>query len=300
MAPLIVVDLEWYNGCMTSVLELITYEDGSGLLLEFEYDGDTLWLSTSQIAALFGTSRQNVEYHIQNIYKEDELNPERTSKENLQVVGNRPNLRVAVYNLDMVISVGYRVKSTTATKFRQWATRVIKERTANNYAAMAQEEAVRILTRSQVEEGEGRLISVIRTGHHVVDEDSFLAAGDEGLYHMSRDEVESNRLIPGGKLYDYIGSAELGMHVFRLTQTAEALRVDAEKGYRHEQEEAEVIHRDIAERTRAQAHLAHGQYPEDLPIAEDIETVKLKHGSLLRKLQAGRAAHGEQIELDLE
>lgn len=281
------------------VNELIEYKDGSGLLLEFEYDGETLWLTVAQIAALFSTSRQNVELHIQNIYKEKELNQKRTSKKNLQVVENRPNLAVTVYNLDVVISVGYRVRSTTATRFRQWATQTIKERAENNYAAMAQEEAIRILTRAQVDEGEERLISVVRSDHHVVNEDSFLAAGDEGLYHMSRDEAEQNRGIPVGKLYDYIGSTELGMHVFRLTQTAEALRVDAKRGYHHDQDEAETIHKDIAERTRAQAHLAHGQYPEDLSTAEDIESVKLKHDALLERLEAGRVATGEQTRLDV-
>lgn len=295
-------DICWklaYNNGTMDINELIEYKDGSGLLLEFEYDGETLWLSVAQIAALFNTTRPNITQHVQNIYNEAELDPKRTSKKNLQVVENRPNLAVTVYNLDMVISVGYRVKSTTATKFRQWATRTIQERTESNYAAMAQEEAIRILTRVQVDESAERLISITRSDHHIVNEDSFLAAGDEGLYRMSRDEIERNRNIPSGKLYDYIGSTELGMHVFRLTQTAEALRIDAKKGYRHDQDEAEIIHKDIAERTRAQAHLAHGQYPEDLPVVEDIEAVKLRHNSLLEKLDAGRAAKGDQISFDI-
>lgn len=284
---------------MESVNELIEYRDGSGLLLEFEYDGETLWMTVAQIAALFNTSRQNTDTHIQNIFKEGELDPKRTSKKNLQVVENRPNLAVTVYNLDVVISVGYRVKTTTATKFRQWATEVIKERSGSNYTAMAQEEAIRILTRAQVDEGEARLISVIRSDHNVINEDSFIAAGDDGLYHLSRGEIENNRGIPPGKLYDYIGSTELGMHVFRLTQTAEALRVDASKGYRHGQEEAEDIHRDIAERTRAQAHLSHGQYPEDLPIDEDIQNISIKQTSQ-KRLFAERASDGEQIPLDIQ
>jgi len=283
---------------MTEVYELIKYDDGSGLLLEFEYDGETLWLSTAQIAALFGTSRQNIELHIQNIYREGELISETTSKKNLQVVDNRPNLRVAVYNLDVVISVGYRVKSSTATKFRQWATSVIKERISNDYAALAQEEAIRLLTRVQVEESTDRLISVARI-HHVIDEGSFLRAGDEGLYHMTRDEVELERDIPQGRLYDYIGSTELGMHVYRLTQTTEALRVDAKKGYRHSQGEAEDIHRDIAERTRAASHLTHGQYPEELAKSEDIAITTQKRHDLLGKTQAGNVAQGSQLGLDI-
>jgi hypothetical protein len=284
---------------MSEIYELIEYKDGSGLLLEFEYDGETLWVSVAQIAALFNTTRQNVEQHIQNIYKEGELDPKRTSKKNLLVVESRPNYRVTVYNLDMVISVGYRVQSSTATKFRQWATQVIRERVSNNYASLAQEEALRLLTRVQVDDSTQRLISVATQEHHVVDEDSFLAAGDEGLYHMSRDKVERERTIPDGKLYDYIGSTELGMHVYRLTQTAEALKVDSHKGEHHSQEEAEDIHREIGERTRATSHLTHGQYPEELPVAKNIELLKQKQRALLRHSQAGKAANGEQLKLDI-
>lgn len=285
---------------MADVYELIEYQDGSGLFLEFEYDGETLWLSVAQIAALFNTTRQNVEQHIQNIYKEKELDEKRTSKKNLQVVEKRPNYRVAVYNLDMVISVGYRVQSSAATKFRQWATQVIKERVSSNYAALAQEEAIRLLTRVQVDDSTQRLISVATRDHHVVNEESFLAAGDEGLYHMARGDVEQERGIPDGKLYDYIGSTELGMHVYRLTQTAEALKVDAQRGYRHDQEEAEDIHRDIAERTRATSHDTHGQYPEGLPVAKNIELLRQKQRALLRHTQAGKAGSGQQLELGLK
>lgn len=284
---------------MAEVYELIEYKDGSGLLLEFEYDGETIWLTQRQIAAIFNTSVENVRVHIANIYRDKELDKNTTSKESLGVVENRPNTRVTVYNLDVVISVGYRVQSAIATKFRQWATKTLKERVSTNYAALAQEEAIRLLTRVQVDDGTQRLISVATREHHVVDENSFLAAGDEGLYHMTRNEVEQQRGIPEGKLYDYIGSTELGMHVYRLTQAAEALRVDAKNGYRHEQEEAENIHRDIAERTRATSHVTHGQYPEELPVAQNIELLKLRQRALLRHSQAGKVAHGEQLELVL-
>jgi hypothetical protein len=284
-------------GNMADIYELIEYKDGSGLLLEFEYDGETLWLSVMQIAALFNATRQNIERHISNIYAEGELEEEKTSKKNLGAVEKRPNMRATVYNLDMVISVGYRVKSGTATKFRQWATRVIKDRASTNYAALAQEEALRLLTRAQVEDGTERLIDVATKDHHVIDEDDFLAAGTEGLYHMSREDVETERGIPEGKLYDYIGSTELGMHVYRLTQTAEALKVDARKGYRHEQADAEEIHKDIAERTRAQSHITHGQYPEELPILGDIEVLKQQQ---IRNSQAGKAMSGEQLDLGID
>ena len=284
---------------MADSYELIEYKDSSGLLIQFEYDGKTFWLSVAQIATLFGATRQNVEKHIGKIYAESELAEKNTSRLSRGVIEGRPNQEVVEYNLDMVISVGYRIRTGTATKFRQWATQVIKDRTSTDYAAMAQEEALRLLTRGQVDESTERLLGVVSSDHHVIDEESFLAVGDQGLYHMSRDEVETEREIPEGKLYDFIGSAELGMHVFRLTQTAEALRNDARNGYRHEQAEAEEIHKDRAERTRATAHYIHHKHPEEMPVEKDIELVKQETETLVDVSEAAKAAHGDQIALEI-
>lgn len=265
---------------MTEIVELIEYKDGTGLLLEIEYDGDTLWMSIGQIAALLETTKQNVSKHIKNIFDEGELDISTCVNEKLTVVENSRKYTVQYYNLDVVISVGYRVRSATATKFRQWATAVIKERIEGNYSSFAQEEALRLLARVQISDSTDNLVEIATNQHKVKDEDKFLAAGDEGLYHMSREEVEEHRKIPVGKLYDYIGSTELGMHVYRLTQTSEALKTDAKKGHAHSQEEAEEIHKDIAERTRAMSHKTHGNHPEDLPVAENLELTKQKRETL--------------------
>jgi len=284
---------------MADVLEMVEYDDGQGLLLEIVFDGDTLWMTIPQIADLFKTNVENVRYHVNNIYGEKELDRKRTSKDSLEVVERRPNYRLTVYNLDVVISVGYRIKSAIATQFRQWATQVIRDRLSGDFSALAQEEALRLLTRVQIDDSTTHLISLATDKHKVVDKDSFLAAGDYGLYRMSREEVEANRDIPGGKLYDYIGSTELGMHVYRLTQTAEALNVDAKKGYRHSQQEAESIHEDIATRTRAESHKTHGQYPEELPKAKNIELVRQKQRALLKRKQPPKIID-EQTKLDLD
>ena len=86
-------------------------------------DEETLWLSQAQLAELFQTSQQNVSLHIRNIFEEGELAPEATLKKYLLVraEGGREVQRlVDQYNLDMIISVGYRVKSHVATRFRIW------------------------------------------------------------------------------------------------------------------------------------------------------------------------------------
>lgn len=174
------------------------------------------------------TSRSNVAMHIKTIYQDEELDKSTTLKKFLKVGDNSKRYYVNHYNLDMIIAVGYRVKSKTATRFRKWATNIIREHiTSGNYTVLAQEEALRLLTRVQVDDGSAKLINVATTKHRVRDEESFLGVGDLGMYNAPRDEVENNRRIPDGRLYDYIGSAELGMHVFRLTQTAEALNHSA-------------------------------------------------------------------------
>lgn len=243
--------------------------DNDELLLDVKFDGDTTWLSENEIALLFDTSRSNVGMHIKKIYEDEELEKSTTLKKFLKVGENHKRYFVNHYNLDMIISVGYKVNSKTAVRYRRWATNIIREHiTSGNYAALAQEEALRLLTRVQVDDGTTKLINVATTKHKVRNEQSFLGAGDLGMYSATRVEVESNRKIPSGRLYDYVGSAELGMHVFRLTQTAEALNHSAKQGYVHNQEEAEEVHYDISRRTRSMAHKVHSQYPEDLPKAQ--------------------------------
>ena len=115
---------------------IVTYTNGEiELLVSFEKE--TIWLSQSQISELFDTSTDNVSLHLKNIFKEKELD-ENTTTEDFSVVrqeGNRKVKRtINHYNLDVVISVGYRVSSYRATKFRQWATSVLKEYISNGYA----------------------------------------------------------------------------------------------------------------------------------------------------------------------
>jgi prophage maintenance system killer protein len=108
------------------------YMASSGeLQLDVRIDSETVWLTQAQIAQLFGVTRQNVNLHIGNVYQERELDRDSTCKDFLQVrrEGRRTVRRnIEHYSLDAIISVGYRVNSKTATAFRQWATRVIRER----------------------------------------------------------------------------------------------------------------------------------------------------------------------------
>ncbi|MDE0573739.1 virulence RhuM family protein [Demequina sp. B12] len=111
--------------------EIVLYqrEDGSPGI-EVQVEGGTVWLTQQQIADVFQTSRENITMHLRNVYDEGELSAEATSKESLQVrtEGARQVKRsVLLYNLDAIISVGYRVKSAVATRFRIWATDRLRE-----------------------------------------------------------------------------------------------------------------------------------------------------------------------------
>lgn len=111
--------------------EMIIYqnEDGS-TSLDIKLENETLWLSQKQLAELFSVTTATINEHIKNIYKDKELEENPTIRNFLivQQEGNRKVKRdIEHYNLDMIISVGYRVKSNIATKFRQWATARLKE-----------------------------------------------------------------------------------------------------------------------------------------------------------------------------
>ena len=110
--------------------QIIIYKSSDGSELPVKTDGETVWLTQEQMCRLFGRERTVITKHINNVFREGELPKEgfvqilhKTSPE-----GGRP---VAIYNLDVVISVGYRVKSFQGTRFRQWVTRILREMLLN-------------------------------------------------------------------------------------------------------------------------------------------------------------------------
>ena len=109
----------------------LIYQDENGIArVNVRFEGEDVWLSVEQIMELFDASQQDVSYHINQIYADGEQDAERTHKKFLLVrqEGNRSVRRnMSHYNLDMIIAVGYRVKSQVATRFRQWATKHLRE-----------------------------------------------------------------------------------------------------------------------------------------------------------------------------
>lgn len=101
-------------------------KDGN-VKVDVNIENEDIWMSQDVMANLYGTSKQNISYHINNIFKEEELDKNSVVKDFLTTAKDGKNYNVSHYNLDAIIAVGYRINSKKATEFRIWATRVLKE-----------------------------------------------------------------------------------------------------------------------------------------------------------------------------
>lgn len=143
-------------------------EDGN-IQLNVKLEKDTVWLTQSQMSNLFGVDRTVIVRHIRNIYKSAELYEDATCAKNAQVQeegGRTVRRTIPYYNLDMIISVGYRVNSKNATQFRIWATSILKQYLIKGYAINDQRlqqlgEVIRIMKRTQNELDAKQVLSVI-------------------------------------------------------------------------------------------------------------------------------------------
>ena len=103
--------------------QIIIYKSESGQTkIEVRFENETVWLTQNALADLFQTTKQNISQHIQNIFEEGELQPNSVVKDFLTTAVDGKNYATNYYNLDLIISVGYRVKSLRGTQFRIWAT----------------------------------------------------------------------------------------------------------------------------------------------------------------------------------
>jgi prophage maintenance system killer protein len=136
--------------------------------IEVNFENDTVWLTQQQMAILFGQTKQNISLHINNCFKEKELKSSSVVKESLTTASDGKRYKTKYYNLDIIISVGYRVKSIRGTQFRQWATQRLKdyliEGVAINEKRLAQKnkeiqvlhDGIKILSRAIVEKASAK------------------------------------------------------------------------------------------------------------------------------------------------
>lgn len=114
--------------------EVIIYQpDSLSSMIEVRVEDETVWLTQAQMSELFQTTRNNITLHISNIFKENELEKVAVCKDSLLTAKDGKRYKTKFYNLDVIISVGYRVKSLRGTQFRIWANKVIKEYLLKGY-----------------------------------------------------------------------------------------------------------------------------------------------------------------------
>ena len=124
---------KWEDAPQTDLGEMIIYQSDDGVKLDVRLENKTVWLNVEQIAELFNKGRSTINEHILNIFKEGELDEKvvcrkfRQTTQHGAMAGKNQSKEVKFYNLDVIISVGYRVKSIQGTRFRQWATERLNE-----------------------------------------------------------------------------------------------------------------------------------------------------------------------------
>jgi len=149
--------------------EIILYQPDDSLKLEVRLDDETVWLSQSQMAELLQTTIPNINLHLKNIFEEGELEEVGTIKDFLivRLEGKRQIQRkISFYNLDVIISVGYRIKSQRGTLFRIWATRVIKDYLLRGFVInqrIDRVEKLAVETEKRVTETENKIDFFVRT-----------------------------------------------------------------------------------------------------------------------------------------
>ena len=174
---------------MTDSSEIVLYQPDDAVKLEVRLEDETVWLSQAQMAELFGVKENNVTYHIQSIYKTHELEPGATTQK-IRVVRQEGNRMVArqidFYNLDMIISVGYRVNSIRGTQFRQWATSVLREFAIRGYVLDRK--------RMEMEDWSKQIDTILAAGRNEVLQGAGSVTAEEAKQHAET-EFEKYRIV---------------------------------------------------------------------------------------------------------
>lgn len=114
--------------------EIILYQPDETVKLDVRIEDETVWLTQAQIAELFGTGRQAITKHLKNIFSSEELEEDSVCSILELTASDGKNYKTKVYNLDAILSVGYRVNSKNATLFRRWASTILKEHLLKGYS----------------------------------------------------------------------------------------------------------------------------------------------------------------------
>lgn len=214
--------------------------------IEVRYEDETIWLSQKLMAELFDVEVNTINYHLKEIYKSGEIQEERTIRKFriVQTEGNREvNREIDFYNLDAIISVGYRVNSVRATQFRQWATQVVKEYAIKGY----------VLDRKRMENG-----TFIDEDYfeHLLEEIREIRLSERRFYQKITDiyatSIDYNKDAPTTK--DFFAKVQNKLHYAIHQHTAAELivkRADSNKDYmgltsRKNSQEGKILKSDVS------------------------------------------------------
>ena len=180
--------------------QLITYTSNDGTLhFDVEFDGDTVWLSQQQMANLLGTTQQNISRHLDNIFTDEELAKSSVHKESLYTANDGKTYQINLYNLDAILAVGYRVRSTIAAHFRQWATNILKHHLMQGFSIKDR------ISPKQLQEAQTVIHQQINIGDvhiHVKNRDIYLSSNDIQfdkllpLFHQLQQQLKGTMVAP--------------------------------------------------------------------------------------------------------
>ena len=154
---------------MSNQNELVLFQTiDEQVKLNVAIEGETVWLNQQQMVELFNTTKQNISLHINNCFREGELEPDSVVKDSLTTALDGKMYNVRYYNLDVIISVGYRVKSNRGLEFRRWANTVLKEHILKGYSINTNRikqlgKVIKILKRTENSLDAKQVLSVIES-----------------------------------------------------------------------------------------------------------------------------------------
>ncbi|RAP22882.1 hypothetical protein DID73_02565 [Candidatus Marinamargulisbacteria bacterium SCGC AG-343-K17] len=180
--------------------KLITYTSNDGnLQFDVEFDGDTVWLSQQQMADLLGTTQQNISRHLDNIFSDEELKKSSVHKESLYTANDGKQYKTTLYNLDAILSVGYRVRSTVAVHFRHWATAILKQHLMHGFSIKDR------ISTQQLQQAQTVIHNQINIGDihiHVKNRDINIASNNLNkdeflpLFHLLQQQLKGTMIAP--------------------------------------------------------------------------------------------------------
>ena len=187
--------------------EIVLYQPEGEVRLEVRVENETVWLTQAQMAELFHATKQNVSLHIANIFREGELLKKSVVKEYLTTASDGKHYRIKWYNLDIIISVGYRVKSIAGTRFRQWANQILKDYMLKGYAVNQRkistdlQIADRLHEQRQLIENQEAEIADVRKS--VAEQDSRLSAVEQRIdFFVNAAQAPTGGILATGTRFD--------------------------------------------------------------------------------------------------